>query len=190
MSSRLRNTISRKERKLGKKHFFRVEIFTEDDDRLTKAIADYSAIYEKSWKRQEPFPEFIPTLASTAAQLGILRLGVLYVDDKPAAAQIWMTKDYRALIYKLAYDEGFREYSPGTILSREMFRQAIDEDHVQEIYNGVGSDAYKKDWMDSKLELIGMRSLNKYTLSGQTQTAYEKMKNVFRGFKSASQYED
>ena len=190
LSSRLRNTISRKERKLGRKHRFYVEIFTKDDDRLAKAIAEYSAIYEKSWKQQEPFSEFIPALARTAAQLGILRLGVMYVDDIPAAAQLWLTTEHRALIYKLAYDEGFREYSPGSILSREMFRQAIDEDHVQEIDYGVGSDAYKKDWMDSKRELIGIRALNKYTLLGRTQTAYEKMKNVLRVSKPTSQDED
>ncbi len=166
LPSRLRNTIKRREKKLNKAHGTRIEIFTEPGDALQQAIEDYVTVYNKSWKEPEPFPDFTPRLISLTAELGILRLGVLYVDDEPAAAQIWVNSKDGTLIYKLAYDEAFSEFSTGSILSRELFRHAIDVDNVREIDYGVGSENYKKDWMNSVRRLEGMQAYNTRTASG------------------------
>ena len=166
LSSQLRNTIKRKENKLKKSHQTEIVIHKRNDYNLEKAIEDYVLIYNKSWKRPEPFPNFIPQLISTTSKLGILRLGILYIDRNPAAAQLWINTNKKALIYKLSYDENYSNYSPGSILSREMFRYAIDTDKVTEIDYGVGSENYKKDWMSSVRELKGARAYNKKTIKG------------------------
>ena len=173
-SSRLRNTIKRKEKKLAKSHEYTIALHTDLGPALNKAITDYVGIYNKSWKNPEPFPEFIPRLVKTAAKLGILRLGVLYIGDEAAAAQLWITTPEKALIYKLAYDEKYSNFSAGSILSREMFRQAIDDDQVKEIDYGVGSENYKKEWMESVRRLNGLRALNMHTLKGFSLFSLEK----------------
>lgn len=169
--SQLRNTIKRRKKKLGSEHRFQVRL-----DRHGSLLKDFLAVYERSWKRPERYPNFIPTLASTCAKLGILRLGVLYVDDKPAAAQLWITTPAKAVIYKLAYDEDYKTYSVGSILSEEMFREAIDIDKVSEIDYGVGSEAYKRDWMDQSRRLVGVRAYNTRSVLGASFWCSEQIK--------------
>jgi ribosomal protein S18 acetylase RimI-like enzyme len=165
-SSQLRNTVTRKQKKLEKTHRAEIKIVRHQSEGLEAAVRDFTHIYNRSWKRPEPFPAFIPTLAAVCAKLGTLRLGVLYVDGKPAAAQLWITTERKAIIYKLAYDEEYRDQGVGSILSREMFRIAIDEDHVSEIDYGVGSELYKKEWMSSIRKIEGVEAYNRKTLMG------------------------
>jgi hypothetical protein len=179
-SSRLRNTIKRKEKKLAKAHDYRIRVYTEDDAALTRAIDEYTRIYNSSWKQPEPFPDFTPQLIRNCARLGLLRLGMLYIDEQAAAAQLWITTPAKAVIYKLAYSEAHSSLSPGSILSREMFRQALDDDRVAEIDYGIGSENYKKDWMASVREMRGVHALNTRTLKGAALAAVEAAKSVGR----------
>ena len=50
-------------------------------DRLEAGIADFEAVYRRSWKEPEPFPDFNAALMREAASLGLLRLGVLHIGD-------------------------------------------------------------------------------------------------------------
>lgn len=169
--SQLRNTITRRQKKLEKAHKFEIRLARgHDSDSDFAALArDFVAIYEASWKNPEPFPEFIPSLVARCAALGILRLGVLYVEGQPAASQLWVTAGGKTLIYKLAYDERYAEFGVGSILSKELFRIAIDEDRVREIDYGVGSEPYKKDWMLAARRLEGIEAHNRRSLRGLVQ---------------------
>jgi hypothetical protein len=173
--SQTTNTIKRRRKKLANSHAYEI-VLSRDADR----IGDFVAVYEESWKRAEPHPEFIPTLGRTCASLGILRLGILYVDGAPAASQLWITTAKKALIYKLAYREKFREYSVGSILSLEMFRQAIDEDRVEEIDYGVGSETYKRDWMEDRRRVYGLLAFNLRTPAGLFRAGVERAKLALR----------
>jgi hypothetical protein len=173
--SQTTNTIKRRRKKLAASHAYEISL-----QRNPERIGDFVAVYEQSWKRAEPHPEFIPTLARTCASLGILRLGTLYVDGAPAASQLWITTAKKALIYKLAYQDKFRDYSVGSILSLEMFRQAIDEDCVEEIDYGVGSEPYKRDWMEDKRRVYGLVAFNLRTPSGLVRAGVEKAKLALR----------
>ncbi|HXJ50095.1 MAG TPA: GNAT family N-acetyltransferase [Burkholderiales bacterium] len=173
--SQTTNTIKRRRKKLTASHAYEI-VLTREADR----IADFVTVYEQSWKHAEPHPAFIPALAATCASLGILRLGILYVDGAPAASQLWITTAKKALIYKLAYNDSWRDYSVGSILSLEMFRQAIDQDRVEEIDYGVGSEPYKKDWMEDKRRLYGLAAFNLRTASGLVRAGVEKAKLALR----------
>lgn len=178
--SRLKNTIARKERKLTKKYDVEIKIFREDDSNLQSAIRDYVAVYNKSWKRPEPFMAFTPSLVEMCAKLGVLRLGLLYLDGRPAAAQLWITTEHKATIYKLSYDEKYRDLSVGSILSRELFKIAIDTDGANEIDYGIGSEKYKKDWMNSVREIGGIEAFNTKTVLGLWLAVVQRMKNFLK----------
>lgn len=169
--SQTTNTIRRRWKKLAASHDCRIVL-----SRDAGCIDDFVSVYESSWKRPEPHGEFIPALARTCASLGVLRLGILYVDGVPAASQVWITTARKALIYKLAYKEQFRQFSVGSILSHELFRQAIDVDGVEEIDYGVGSEPYKRDWMEERRSLYGVVAYNLRTVSGMALAAAEKTK--------------
>jgi ribosomal protein S18 acetylase RimI-like enzyme len=161
--SRVKNTIKRKERKLSKEHAVRIDLRRDFHEPIIDA---YERIYALSWKDGEEFPRFIREMCRTAAELGILRMGVLHVDDVPAAAQLWLLSNGKAVIYKLAYDEAFRDYSVGSILTRDMMKYVIEGDNVGEIDYGIGSEHYKADWMTENRSIMGLEAFNMRNLAG------------------------
>ncbi len=166
LPSVLKNTLSRKRKKLEKTGRAKIEIVTGGQD-LDAAIDAYMKVYLSSWKKPEPYPEFVPGLIRMCAAMRALRLGIIYIDGEPAAAQLWIVHHGNALIYKLAYDERFGDLSVGTILSATLFEHALDADRVAEVDYLSGDDAYKKDWMSSqRRERWGILALNPRTPRG------------------------
>jgi Acetyltransferase (GNAT) domain len=155
--SRLRNTIRRREKKLREAH--RVSLFTGREF-VEERLDDYDRIYENSWKDEEIYPFFIRAMCRMAAALGILRLGILYVDERPAAAQIWLVFRRKAVIYKLAYDKALKDFSIGSILTRDMLRTLFTQEDIAEIDFGVGTEPYKRDWTDGVRRIEGMEIAN------------------------------
>ena len=174
-ASQVRNTIRRRERKLREGHTVEIVVATEVTE---TQLDDYAAVYGQSWKDPETAPGFIRELCRIAGRLGSLRLGLLYVDGAPAAAQLWLVSGQTAAIYKLAYDERFKAFSPGSILTREMMRQVLDEDRVAEIDYGIGSEDYKRDWMAESRQRVGIEAFNLFTLNGLVLAARQLVASV------------
>lgn len=140
--------IQRKERRLKKNHTVQFKIWCDETD-IEICIKDYFRVYDNSWKDEENYPGFIPDLIKLCAQKKMLRLGILYIDDVPAAAQFNIFHDNTTLIYKLSYREDHKKLSAGAVLSFKMMEYAFDKDKSQEIDYGCGDDAYKKEWMNN-----------------------------------------
>jgi len=145
LSGKVRNTVARKQRKLEREHGYEIRLFIDDD--LSQAMADYNAIYFESWKGTERFAGFVEGLVRSLAKPGWLRFAILYIDDKPIAAQIWFVAHGKANIFRLVYDLSWKQYSPGSILTRYLMQYVIDVDKVDEIDFLTGNEPYKKDWM-------------------------------------------
>lgn len=169
--SRIRNTVKRGRKKLEDSGSWSLRIFRGPEQDLEQAIADFDSVYRSSWKVPEPFPAFVPNLIRTAAGQGWLRLGVLRVGDVPVAAQLWLVHEHRALIYKLAYDEAYKRLSAGSVLTTELFRNAIDVDRVVEIDYLTGDDGYKADWMSHRRERRGLVAFDPRTFQGAASAA-------------------
>lgn len=158
-SSRLRSTAERK----AKAAKLDITIHTAFD---RAAWADYETVYRASWKTEEGSIAFLRALAEQEGGAGTLRLGIAYKDGEPLAAQLWLVEDGVATIHKLAYAEEATKLSPGTVLSMEMFRHALDVDHVRSIDFGLGDDAYKADWMEERHDIYRLRAFNTFTMEG------------------------
>lgn len=137
----LRNSVKRKAKKLA----HGIEVHRSVTDALW---ADYCAVYAASWKGEEGHPGLLRALAEDAARRGALRLAFLRTEGKAIATHFWTIEGDVALIHKLAHDKAYDAASPGTILAHEMFRRAMDEDHVRLIDYGTGDNDYKRDWME------------------------------------------
>jgi CelD/BcsL family acetyltransferase involved in cellulose biosynthesis len=157
--SRLRNTAKRK----AKAAALEITIHRRFD---AAAWADYEHVYQASWKPAEGSPAFLRALAEQEGDAGTLRLGIAKRDGEPIAAQLWLVENRVATIHKLAYADAARELSPGTLLSVEMFRHALDIDRVRRIDFGTGDDGYKADWMARSEPLMMMQAFNPATLVG------------------------
>jgi hypothetical protein len=143
--TQLRNTIARKSRKLERKHGYHIRLFIHDD--LQQALEDYQTVFRASWQGTEYYADLIPGLVNNLAELGWLRLAILYTSERPIAAQLWFVAHHRASIFRLAYVKAWKGYSPGSILTRYLMERVIDVDKVEEIDFLTGNDPYKRNWM-------------------------------------------
>lgn len=155
----------RRARTFDRRDDVKLRIITDAGD-IDAGIADYELVYARSWKEPERFPGFIPGLLRSSAATGALRLGLLYVEDRPAAAEIYIVEGGRAISFKASYDEAFKKLGVGTILTAQMMKHLVDVEKVAQIDFGSGDDAYKSDWMSSRRERWGIVAFNPRTLPG------------------------
>lgn len=177
----LRSTL----RRMGKKFAAesgRLEVLS-GTDAATRGLAAFNAVYSLSWKQAEPYPLFMPGLAELCAARGWLRLGVAWLGPRPVAAQFWIVANGKAQIYKLAYDDSCGHLSPGSLLTAELMRHAIDIDRVTEVDYLSGDDAYKAVWMSQRRERHGLVAYNPRNLAGLLGAAVEY---TVRGLKALS----
>jgi hypothetical protein len=163
--AQLRNTLRRKRKALEREDRLALELH-RDPSGAAEAVRAYEAVYAASWKGSEPYPEFTPGLIRHAAATGALRLGVARLDGAPAAAQLWLTAGRNATIFKLAYDERFKQHSVGTILTAWMFERMLDGEGLSTIDFGRNDDPYKRDWLPQRRERWGLLILNPRRAAG------------------------
>ncbi len=176
----LRNTIERKSRKLKREHGYHIQLFLNDD--LKQALADYHTVFRRSWQGTEHFPGLIPGLVAAMARRGWLRLGVLYIGELPAAAQLWFVAHGKASIFRLAYDRAWRGFSPGSILTSYMMERVLNVDRVEEIDFLTGNDKYKSEWMSRcrKRWVLGCGVPEKpQSPAGRVASSLQKLRGLF-----------
>lgn len=157
MPGRMRSTLTRKAKKLDARSDVRIEIVTTPE-RVDAVMDDYERIYSLSWKQAEPHTDFIRAICQRFARAGWLRLGVVYIGERPAAAQIWYCYRGTTSIFKLAYDPEFSDASPGSVLTLRLMQHAFEQDHVSVVDYLCGDDEYKKDWMSHRRERWAVRA--------------------------------
>lgn len=150
----LRETIRRKLRRAERDPAQSFHLARRPDE-IAPALAAYEAVYRRSWKQPEPYPDFGPALLAEAAAAGVLRLGILSRDGTPLAAQYWIVEAGRATVLKLAHDEAEKTLSPGTALTAWMVRALLAEG-VTELDFGRGDDPYKRLWASARRQRKGL----------------------------------
>lgn len=174
--SKLINTLKRKQDLMRKQSGFTIRIYNEgNQEQLMQALIDYHQVYYHSWKRSEPTPAFIDSICQFCWSNQALRIGVIYFENKPIAAQIWFVYKDTAKIFKLAYHTDYNRFSPGTVLTAALMDYVINQDKVQNIDFLTGNDEYKKDWMSEKRYLYGLQLCNKTTIRGQIGAAINNL---------------
>lgn len=147
----LRNTISRKMRKLEREHGYEIRLFTGED--IPRRMSDYHVVYNASWKQNEIWnADYQNCFIEAFSRAGWSRLAIMYIKGQPVAAQLWFVCYNKASIFRLAYDKAWRQYSVGSILTSFLMEYVIDTDWVEEIDFLTGNDAYKQDWMSERRE--------------------------------------
>jgi CelD/BcsL family acetyltransferase involved in cellulose biosynthesis len=150
----------------------RLEIFNGSAD-VERALQAYEQVYAASWKNTEPYPNFVQGLVRASAAKGWLRLGVAWLENKPIAAQIWIVANGNSNIYKVAYDENYKAYTPGTLLTALLMQHSFEVDKVSKVDYLMGDDPYKKTWMSERQERWGIVAYNPRTVVGAILLARE-----------------
>ena len=152
LPKKIRKDVPYCKRRLLKNGELEFKVIT-DPDLIDLSMDHYYDVYSKSWQKNEGVgPTFHRDLAKMAAAKGWLRLGFLFFNNVPISAQFWLCCNSYAYILKTAYDQEFRKYSPGKILTVEMMKYVIDVDKVVTIDYLHGDESYKKDWTPNRRE--------------------------------------
>ena len=121
----------------------------------------YYKVYEKSWQKKEGVgPNFHRDLAKIAIRNNWLRLGFLFFDNSPIASQFWVSNNGIAYILKTVYNQEYKKFSPGKILTSEMMKYVIDMDGVNIVDYVQGDEGYKEDWTPKRRERCGVLIFN------------------------------
>ncbi len=129
-------------------------------DEIDAGIAAYEQVYATSWKAPEPYPAFNGVLMRACAAEGSLRLGLLRVQERVLAAQIWVVRQDWAAVLKLAHDEDARALSPGTVLTAMMIEHLMAREGVRTLDFGRGDDPYKQSWTTKRRQRVGLLLAN------------------------------
>ena len=178
--ARLRNTISRKKRKLERDHGYKIRLFTGDE--VPGGMQDYYAVYSASWKANEQYVDFVDDMVARFSKQGWTRLAVLYINEQPAASQLWFVHHGKASIFRLSYDENWKQYSVGSILTSYLMEYVIDTDKVEEIDFLTGNDAYKQDWMSERRERFALGCVRSIKPKGRYKMFTESIKRILKKF--------
>jgi CelD/BcsL family acetyltransferase involved in cellulose biosynthesis len=157
-TSNIRNNIKRYRKKLEK--MGKLELKTTSDEETDTILHFHYTVREKSWKYKDRHYSFHRDLAGLAKQKGWLRSGFLFLNDVPIASQLWIVCNRVAYIHSLNFDETYRKFIPGVILSAEMMKYVIDIDRVVEVDYLRGDEPYKKDWTPNRRERKGITIFN------------------------------
>ena len=179
LPGQLRSTLERKGKKLRARADVSIRIVTEAAD-VPAAMDAYEHVYRSSWKTDEPYKDFIRAVVTEFARRNWLRLGLVEIGSRPAAAQIWFVYRGTASIFKLAYDEEFGNLSVGSALTQELMRRVIDVDAVTVVDYLCGDDAYKRDWMSARRERIGIRAVRRLSWPGSIYAASGVIRRLTR----------
>ncbi len=167
---RLRTAIQRQTRRLMSTPGAAFSL-VQDAAGLDQAIADYEAVHAASWKPAEPHPRFNATLMRACATDGSLRLGLLKLGQAPIAAQLWLVHQGWAGVLKLSYDESFKSYAPGNVLSALVIKHLLAADGVHELDFGRGDDDYKQHWTGERRQRVGVLVADPWSVQGATEVA-------------------
>ena len=180
----LRETIRRRTRDAAKSGL-RIQIEREQVG-LDVALAAYEHVYQRSWKDPEPYPAFNAALVRGLAEAGVLRIGILWRDDEPIAAQYWSVVNKSATVLKLAHDKELNAFSPGTVLTAATIRGLIEIDGIRELDFGRGDDPYKRGWVGERRLRVGLLGLDVRTLTGLREWAVHDLGAIVRAVKSGA----
>ncbi len=172
----LRTSLQRGRARLKRAGACERQVRTAPGPALDQALADYEAVYARSWKPTEGAPAFIRGLAHWMAELGALRLGLLRLNGEPLAAQMWFVQDGVAAIFKLAYVQDQAALSPGTVLTAHLMEHVIDQDKVHTVDFLSGDDAYKRDWMSHRRQRMGLLAFSQRHPRGWAAAAKHAMR--------------
>ena len=169
-SSNHRYNVRRRKRNLEKQGDVQFRLCTDSSDaELLQSLMDgYILSSVASWKEPASMvSKGLLDLIRLTAELGCARLGVLYLNGRPVAAQFWIISGGVASCLRLGYDEQFKKEAPGVVLTGYMIEHLLNEDSVECLDFGYGDDEYKKKWTRDSRYYVGYMGFNRSTWRGR-----------------------
>jgi CelD/BcsL family acetyltransferase involved in cellulose biosynthesis len=143
------------------------EIHCAREDAGGQALRHAMTVSAKGWKHEqgiamtsrEESKRFFSELTSVAAARGWLNLWLLTSHQVPVAMEYDLTCHGVTYALRADFDEGFKEFSPGTFLEYHIMKQLFDSGSL-EYSTGPGLNQYKLHWTESVRENLRLQVYN------------------------------
>ena len=131
--------LSKKNRHELRRKFRRLETATNwrwyglhDPDQVATRVEDFISLMRQSSQDKDKYmtpdrQEFFRHMIRRMAQLGLLRLYFLEIDEQPVATSLCFDYASSRLLYNSGYDPEFGYYSVGLLLNALCLQEAIDQ---------------------------------------------------------------
>jgi CelD/BcsL family acetyltransferase involved in cellulose biosynthesis len=152
--------IRRKRRRLEEEGELTFEL-ADGSDRLDELLQQGFRIEGSGWKEENGTailsrPEtrrFYTEISRWAQSRGWLRLAFLRLDGRPIAFELTLRTPRRHYVLKGGYEEEFRRFGPGMLITEELVRNAFETG--AESYEFLGSDeTFKLVWTDRRRDRL------------------------------------
>lgn len=151
---------SRLHRKLERFGEVGFKLFKDEQD-IERAIGDFQIILKLSWKKNQHL-DFVSEVFRNAAQTQKLRMGILYFNEEPVAAEVGVLSGGRATMIQTVYDNNLKKYSVGSIVTKLVIEHLLNIDKVAEIDFGRDDQYYKKLWLAERRERWAIVAFNPF----------------------------
>lgn len=134
---------------------------------LDEAAAQYLELERASMSRAYfEWPEYGPGMMRIAAAAGVLRAGVIELDGKPAAIQVWILQGTSARCLRIWGAPDFESMPLDDCLTARIAERLIDGDGVTRLEFGAVTPEFAADWATGRAERIGLLGVNLHTRRG------------------------
>ena len=175
-----------------------VEVVSPDAENLNSLLDEFFHVEAASWKGREGTAlavdelrgRFFRCYARYACCAGTLRLCVLRIGGRPAAAQFAIESGDRFWLLKIGYDERFAACSPGVLLIAETVRYAASRGLHSYEFLGVAAP-WTRPWTRREHPCVTIRAYHAkphglLTLAADAAHAgREKLRHVLGGARAA-----
>ncbi len=124
-----------------------------------------SILAEADERNPEHF-EYLPRLLNLAAEAGVLRLGLLTLDGKQAAMQLWVVARNVGQCLRIAQHARFANLPLDDMLTERLTRHLIDTDRVVELDFGYIVEQFAAHWAPQRRRRVGIIAFNTRTPRG------------------------
>jgi hypothetical protein len=149
LSSKTRNTLRRKTRKLEKQFAGQIRVVTyRDENECEQAICAASHISEHTYHAglgaglvNDPQTQ---EMMKTASRQGWLRMSILYIKDEPCSFQLGLRYGKSYFLEQLGFNPSWKQWNVGTYLFNKVLEELCLDPHVEELNFGFGDAQYKR----------------------------------------------
>jgi hypothetical protein len=137
-----------------------------DGAALATPLIDYALVDLQSGAPPEIYPDCIPETARAAARQGLLRFGLLYVEDRPVAAQIWIVSGGKATQLRERHVAGFAGPPIQIALTAAVLSRLFETHPVNSIEFSRDSGDAAPDWLGCRQTRAGIVVITPRTVRG------------------------
>jgi hypothetical protein len=111
-------------------------------------------------------PGYLSSMMALAADCGALRVGMMYLDERPVAMQFWVVTDGVAHCLRIWGAQGPLPFPVDDLLTQMVLVCLIDGDRVTELDFGAIDDEFARNWAPMSRERMGIAAFTPRTLRG------------------------